>query len=1092
MKSIKGLSFYNSEGSLIDVEELYARVQQLEQDRAIRIIVGETDSATSTTSSDIDELAGTETDISLTNADDFKAGDMGISVVTVTDRNNSHGFMVFLALADEPDQPAGTLHVRFITGIYNGKDGEDYLFYSQVTDDTQAPYVGKSYSISSTYFNREQVVDDTFLMMVHDTNTDISYLCSAKVISETAAQILDIMELGGSSKTILPVIYSPISIQLDAIKSRITTGSQDYYYANNLSDFSNGDIGIVNANIHGIEESGTVAGKLIILVTDAGGGAIGQMVGGRTIGYTYTPSGDAKSGIQQNEVINRTQSVDFANANTADFVEISGAVWAKMLSGDTGTIYTISSATAMDTPTLPSATFSRCRQIGDNAYIFTDNSKQPCVKFDMLTEQLTNTSFTMSQAFNPYTMQIAEINDKIYVLSSSDIVEVSESGTDVSQTTYSWSGTAPTMSYASSAEYGNFVYVFGGVNSSVTGMSSSITKIDILNKSATTLSVSLPKALGLSSAITVGSNIYIFGGATAFEGDQTDILSDSIYKFDAETETISTLDCVLSGARSGMTLCAKGTSIYLIGGERANEKTNKIYEFDTVSETLYDTGVVCPYNNSDGSCASTDTAIYKFLGDDTGGGEKSYIITKISLSTQSSSGFDYKRLALYSEIGNGGGGTGGSDVIANPSNISTPPSKITSIGINGTKYALPSTIIDLGTVNISFGQEASVETTISQDVSNLLKATENPAVKITTSNGFSFIVHKAMEMTGGNAFVCEILVEQNAYWLLNVFVNGTEVQVQTKIVYKQYVEANPSTEATATLTKLTVQGGVNNEKITYEIPQGAKVVDGGSFTISGMGTSEITLSSDVVAQLVAEDVIGAKFDVAGADLLFNRTIYEPAAGSVSYTTATFECMTLALTGSTATSIAVGVRSNSTTATLVVTEISSGGGDNGIPSGGLAGQALTKQSGTDYDVAWTSINTSEPTVITEAAYAEALAAGTIENDKLYYIQGTSDDTLNVSQTAEDTSYNNATSGLTATNVQDAIDELKENEFSGSYNDLTDKPTIPTLNVASIATALGLTTTQLNNLITFAKSITSASTSGTTVNNEFTAQSFDTTA
>lgn len=138
------------------------------------------------------------------------------------------------------------------------------------------------------------------------------------------------------------------------------------------------------------------------------------------------------------------------------------------------------------------------------------------------------------------------------------------------------------------------------------------------------------------------------------------------------------------------------------------------------------------------------------------------------------------------------------------------------------------------------------------------------------------------------------------------------------------------------------------------------------------------------------------------------------------------------------------------------------------------------------------NGSEPTIITEAAYAEALAAGTIEDDKLYYIQGTSDNTLSVSQTAQATTYDNATSGLTATNVQAAIDELKENEFSGSYNDLTDKPTIPTLDVASIATALGLTTAQLNNLIAFAKSITSASTNGTTVNNEFTAQSFDATA
>ena len=89
--------------------------------------------------------------------------------------------------------------------------------------------------------------------------------------------------------------------------------------------------------------------------------------------------------------------------------------------------------------------------------------------------------------------------------------------------------------------------------------------------------MSLPKAIGAPSVITVGSNIYIFGGATALEGRPTDTLSDSIYKFDAETETISTLDCVLPGGASVITLCAKGTSIYLIGGEYASGKTNKIY-----------------------------------------------------------------------------------------------------------------------------------------------------------------------------------------------------------------------------------------------------------------------------------------------------------------------------------------------------------------------------------------------------------------------------------------------------------------------------------------------------------------------------------
>ena len=161
MKSIKGLSFYNSEGSLIDVEELYARVQQLEQDSAAKIIIGETASTTSTTSSDIDELAGTETDISLTNADDFKAGDMGISIVTVTDRNNSHGFMVFSALADEPDQPAGTLHVRFITGIYNGKDGVDGQGATIAVGEVTTGAAGSQASVTNSGTENAAVFDFT-------------------------------------------------------------------------------------------------------------------------------------------------------------------------------------------------------------------------------------------------------------------------------------------------------------------------------------------------------------------------------------------------------------------------------------------------------------------------------------------------------------------------------------------------------------------------------------------------------------------------------------------------------------------------------------------------------------------------------------------------------------------------------------------------------------------------------------------------------------------------------------------------------------------------------------------------------------------
>lgn len=647
----------------------------------------------------------------------------------------------------------------------DGEDGASYLLYSRVVEDPQTPYVGKSYGIISTYFNRTPSVDEEFLMQIEQTSDGTSYLCNAKVTSSTSAEILTVMELGGgATKTILPVIYSPIIITLAEIQSRLASDSANYYNAGNLSDFSSGDIGIVNANISGIEESSVVAGKLIILVTDPGGGAVGQRVGGRLIGYTYTPNVKIDVGIKQNEVINRSQSISPANLNTADFVENGNKVWAKLATDSTETVYTPLSASTMETPTLPYSQDTCCRQIGNNAYVFTSGSSRQLVKFDMSTEQLSDTSFTMSPEFNAYTTKVAKISDKIYVLYSGGIIEVSEAGSDVSQTTYSWNGTAPGLFYTAAAEHGNYVYLFGGFNMSSNNVTNSIIKVDIVNRCATTLSATLPQSVSIASAITSGENIYIFGGVNSLEGDAEDIQLKTIYKFNVETEEISTLSCELPEAGYGMSLCAKGQSIYLIGGYYVSGISNKIYEFDTLGETITDTGVVCPNISVGGSCASNDSAMYKFGGDQSGAGGTDNAITKIILSSQTVSVYEYKRLALYSEINNGGG-------------------------------------------------------------------SDEPSIKI---------------------------------------------------------------------------------------------VDGGSLTISGTGTSDITLSSDVVAQLVAEDVIGAKFDISGVDVLFNRTIYNPAAGSVSYTTATFECMTLALTGTTVTSIVVGVRSDSTTASLIVTNISGSG------------------------------------------------------------------------------------------------------------------------------------------------------------------------
>ena len=79
------------------------------------------------------------------------------------------------------------------------------------------------------------------------------------------------------------------------------------------------------------------------------------------------------------------------------------------------------------------------------------------------------------------------------------------------------------------------------------------------------------------------------------------------------------------------------------------------------------------------------------------------------------------------------------------------------------------------------------------------------------------------------------------------------------------------------------------------------------------------------------------------------------------------------------------------------------------------------------------------VMTEAEFSAAYLAGTLQDDKLYLIEGETG-TVNFVSTADHIVYNNANSGLTATNLQGAVDEINSKIFSGSYNDLTNKPTL----------------------------------------------------
>lgn len=128
------------------------------------------------------------------------------------------------------------------------------------------------------------------------------------------------------------------------------------------------------------------------------------------------------------------------------------------------------------------------------------------------------------------------------------------------------------------------------------------------------------------------------------------------------------------------------------------------------------------------------------------------------------------------------------------------------------------------------------------------------------------------------------------------------------------------------------------------------------------------------------------------------------------------------------------------------------------------------------------------VMTEAAFSTALLGNTLENDTLYLVEGETTGQINFIASAGNITYDNSTSGLNANNVQAAIDEVKSKLFSGSYNDLTDKPS--ELTKDALLTLLLLTNEQLTKLIAFANKITVDST-GVTVGGVLKATTFDTT-
>jgi hypothetical protein len=165
---------------------------------------------------------------------------------------------------------------------------------------------------------------------------------------------------------------------------------------------------------------------------------------------------------------------------------------------------------------------------------------------------------------------------------------------------------------------GNKIYLFGGYNTS------NLQQIDVFDIETETIrrisSTALPIAISNMGCASVGNKIYLFGG------NSKNGRVNQIQRFDAETETITTLNTTLPTKCSHMGCVSVGTKIYLFGGHDGSYTLGRIDVFDTETETI--TTLSATYGQYAFGCASVGTKIYLF------GGYKSSRIVMFDMETQ--------------------------------------------------------------------------------------------------------------------------------------------------------------------------------------------------------------------------------------------------------------------------------------------------------------------------------------------------------------------------------------------------------------------------------------------------------------------------
>jgi N-acetylneuraminic acid mutarotase len=132
------------------------------------------------------------------------------------------------------------------------------------------------------------------------------------------------------------------------------------------------------------------------------------------------------------------------------------------------------------------------------------------------------------------------------------------------------------IAYGRAIKYKNYIYIFGGKNSSGTALNTAC-KYD-LNTNTYTNIADMPTVMMSYMIGIVGTNIYLFGGSNG------SVNQSHAYKYDILTDTYTRIKD-LPAVRVLSGFASVGTDIYLIGGANAsNVKYKSCYKYDTLTD----------------------------------------------------------------------------------------------------------------------------------------------------------------------------------------------------------------------------------------------------------------------------------------------------------------------------------------------------------------------------------------------------------------------------------------------------------------------------------------------------------------------------